>query len=298
MPTLQQPPTFPGYALFAHLDASSSVAIGSIGVSWLYPNISKRTCDESSACHTFSDHSFRAFSPDPGRHSYLSMTRCVGAAAGVNISGGCVTTGSTPRCYLQCAGGHGEFVLINQQPFSLPPDITRQQCELNLNCVGFITDAIGVKGWFLMPAVDATASYAIKLPNCPVAAAVDERDVIPQKPHTALPGFYSLPWSPLGASAQRIAFGPSATAPDPNYNASVMTEGLMRSLCAANSDVTSAPTLWPHPQLLAPSTSLARGERAPCPQARASPRLSATARASWWAPIVSPGPSSGVQGST
>lgn len=201
-----QPPTFPGYVLYAQRDASASVAIGSINRYWSSPNMSKRTCDESEACHVFSDYMLRAFPFHAGRNSYLSTSRCVGAAPGVNISGGCVTTGATPKCYLQCAGGHGEFTLINQQPFSLPPDVTRQQCELNLNCVGFITDAIGTKGWFLKPAVDATASYAIKLSSCPVGidAFTSGAGGAAQEKHvtTDVAGYYSLPWSPLEAMCE------------------------------------------------------------------------------------------------
>lgn len=269
-PVLGSLPDFPGYIRFDRADASATVEIGAVGLAWADVNgLTKRLCDESAHCELYSDRTLRVFKADPSKVSYMSISRCVGAQTGVNISGGCTSSGS-PSCYWMCAGSHGEFLAINNEPEQVPVETLIQACSRLDQCVGLTTDALGLgHGVLLQPAVDATASYSIKLPSCTgeaddlsqamgdgahpteilsQAARGEARDIPTHRRHLLMqraaasavelageskaavpPGFYALPWALPGASVRSVAFGPGT---DPDYDPTAMSTEAMMTLCA------------------------------------------------------------------
>ena len=150
--------SFPGYQHMPNRNLSMTPRTQCFAM-WVASDQAQSACDTSAACELLNDNSIFAWPDDGSADTYMNVARCVGAQHGVNVTGGC--TSAHPATYWQCQGSSGSFQLLGE--FQLPPNVIKESCDLNPQCVGFVINKVGTRGNFLTPVVDATSFYSLKL---------------------------------------------------------------------------------------------------------------------------------------
>ena len=195
------------------------------------------------------------FHDDSSVDSYISISHCVGAAAGVNVSSGsCLPSGATGSDFFQCGGGSGSFATLAS--FVLPPFLIAKACDENPSCVGFVVTKAQSRGTLVTPVVDAAGRYNVRLPPSlsPASAMAPQgqhgrpaspgavlgtrashaRSGVPPVPD----GFHAFPYdlsSTVGVNVT-MAFGPCASNPL-GYDPGLMTAAVMMDFCASHAFV-------------------------------------------------------------